>query len=140
MMREPRLLVVGGASRDVLHFSGQTASSAGGAGLYTALAAARAGARVTMYAPRPDPMPEELAPALAVLEWVGPTVPPEALDVSPSKIGLNFDLTQLGFGIFGFLLVIMMILRPQGLIPEKRRQAELTEGIGGDEALVEVHH
>jgi hypothetical protein len=26
--------------------------------------------------------------------------------------------------------VIMMVLRPQGLIPEKRHQAELTEGIG----------
>jgi sugar/nucleoside kinase (ribokinase family) len=78
-MRAPRLLVVGGASLDVLHFSGQTARSAGGAGLYTALAAARAGARVTMYAPRPDPMPEELRPALDRLDWVGPTVPPDAL-------------------------------------------------------------
>jgi branched-chain amino acid transport system permease protein len=30
------------------------------------------------------------------------------------------------FGIFGFLLVIMMVLRPQGLIPERRRRLELT--------------
>jgi branched-chain amino acid transport system permease protein len=64
---------------------------------------------------------------------------PDVLNDVPSKIGLDFDLSQLGFGIFGFLLVIMMVLRPQGLIPEKRRQAELTEGIGGDERLVEVH-
>ena len=52
---------------------------------------------------------------------------------------LGFDLTILSFGIFGFLLVIMMVLRPQGLLPERRREIELTEGIGGDESLVEVH-
>ena len=46
----------------------------GGAGLYTALAAARAGADVTMLAPLPDPMPPELAPALDRIRWVGPTV------------------------------------------------------------------
>jgi sugar/nucleoside kinase (ribokinase family) len=71
--------VVGGASLDVLHFSGRTARSAGGAGLYTALAAARAGAEVTMYAPRPEPMPDELRPVLDRLRWVGPVVPPERL-------------------------------------------------------------
>ncbi len=48
----------------------------------------------------------------------------------PSKVGLHFDLTELSFGIFGFLLVIMMVLRPQGLIPERRRKLELTEGVG----------
>ena len=51
----------------------------------------------------------------------------------PGKIGLDFDLTELGFGIFGFLLVIMMVLRPQGLIPEKRRQAEFAEVLDGGE-------
>jgi len=56
----------------------------------------------------------------------------------PSKIGLDFDLTELGFGIFGFLLVIMMVLRPQGLIPEGRHKAEFEEGIGGDADVVEV--
>lgn len=73
------LLVIGGASLDVLHFSGQTVRSAGGAGLYTALAAHRAGAHVTMYGPRPAPMPEELAPAAERLDWIGPEVAPEEL-------------------------------------------------------------
>jgi branched-chain amino acid transport system permease protein len=51
----------------------------------------------------------------------------------------NFDLTELSFSIFGFLLVIMMIIRPEGLIPERRRKLELKEGIGaGDERIVEV--
>ena len=31
----------------------------------------------------------------------------------PADFGLDFDLTELTFGIFGFLLVLMMILRPR---------------------------
>ena len=54
---------------------------------------------------------------------------PDVLNGVPAKIGLDFDLTELSFGIFGFLLVIMMVLRPEGLIPERRRQIELQEGI-----------
>jgi branched-chain amino acid transport system permease protein len=54
------------------------------------------------------------------------------------KVGLDFSFTDLSFGIFGFLLVFMMILRPQGLFPERRRKLELTEGLGTDEALYEV--
>ncbi len=51
---------------------------------------------------------------------------PDVLNTLPSKIGLNFQLTDIEFGIYGFLLVIMMILRPQGIIPERRRRLELT--------------
>lgn len=61
---------------------------------------------------------------------------PDVLNEVPSKVGLDFDLSELSFGIFGFLLVIMMVLRPEGLIPERRRQMELEEGIGvGDTEL-----
>jgi branched-chain amino acid transport system permease protein len=57
----------------------------------------------------------------------------------PEAFGLDFDVTQLSFGIFGFLIVMMMVLRPQGLLPERRRKLELVEGIGvGDEQLMEV--
>ena len=70
----PRLLVVGGASLDLIHVRGVPTPTPGGAGLYTALAAARAGADVTMLAPLPDPMPPELAPALDRIRWVGPSV------------------------------------------------------------------
>jgi branched-chain amino acid transport system permease protein len=45
----------------------------------------------------------------------------------PSKVGLNFDVSEINFAIYGFLLVIMMIMRPQGLLPERRRKMELTE-------------
>ncbi len=79
MSTRPRLLVVGSPSLDLLHFGGRSARSAGGAGLYTALAAQRVGARVTVVAPRPDPMPPELEPADRLLDWRGPPVPPSAL-------------------------------------------------------------
>jgi branched-chain amino acid transport system permease protein len=60
-------------------------------------------------------------------------------DGIPRKLGLNFDFTELSFGIFGFLLVIMMILRPAGLIPERRRQLELSGEAGeGDTELMSV--
>ena len=79
MSTRPRLLVVGSPSLDLLHFGGRSVRSAGGAGLYTALAAQRVGARVTVVAPRPDPMPPELEPADRLLDWRGPPVPPSAL-------------------------------------------------------------
>ena len=64
---------------------------------------------------------------------------PDVLNNLPSHFGLNFQLTQVEFGIFGFLLVIMMLLRPQGLIPERRRKLELTAEIVAEDAqLAEV--
>jgi branched-chain amino acid transport system permease protein len=61
-----------------------------------------------------------------VLSYVNYWLIPDVLNDVPSKLNLDFDMTQITFGIYGFLLVIMMILRPQGLLPERRREAELT--------------
>jgi branched-chain amino acid transport system permease protein len=58
---------------------------------------------------------------------------PDVLNKLPGDLGLNFSLTDLQVSIFGFLLVLVMVLRPQGLLPERRRQLELTEGIGETE-------
>jgi branched-chain amino acid transport system permease protein len=58
---------------------------------------------------------------------------PDVLNGLPGKLGLNFNLTDLQVSIFGFLLVLVMVLRPQGLIPERRRKLELTRGIGETE-------
>jgi branched-chain amino acid transport system permease protein len=63
------------------------------------------------------------------LSFINNRLIPDVLNNVPGQIGLNFDLTELSFGIFGFLLVIMMVLRPEGLIPERRRQIELSSGI-----------
>jgi len=79
MSEGPRLLVVGGASLDRLHFAGRSESSPGGAGLYTALAARRAGVRVTMLGPRPVPMPDALVPAAERIEWIGMSVSADEL-------------------------------------------------------------
>ena len=45
------LLVIGGASLDVLHNGAEVSRAPGGAGMYTASAAWRAGAAVVMLAP-----------------------------------------------------------------------------------------
>jgi branched-chain amino acid transport system permease protein len=73
-----------------------------------------------------------------VLSVINNYLIPDVFRDAPSAIGLEFQLTELSFGIFGFLLVIMMILRPEGLLPERRRQLELEEGIGTDEAVYEA--
>ena len=73
-----------------------------------------------------------------VLAYINFSLIPDVLNTVPGKVGLDFDLTEVNFMIFGFLLVIMMVLRPQGLIPERRRQAELTGDESGGETLYEV--
>ena len=63
----------------------------------------------------------------------------------PDSIGLNFDVTSINFGIFGFLLLVMMVLRPEGLIPSRRRRLELhaddgTAMLVDEPQLYEVRH
>jgi branched-chain amino acid transport system permease protein len=73
------------------------------------------------------------------LSFINNRLIPDVFNTWPGKVGLDFDLTELSFGIFGFLLVIMMVLRPEGLMPERRRQLELAEGVGaGEEDLYEA--
>jgi len=73
-----------------------------------------------------------------LLSYINTYFIPDVFNTLPSKLGLDFDLTALNFGIFGFLIVLIMVLRPEGLLPERRRRLELKEGVGADEALVEV--
>ncbi|MBN2471916.1 MAG: hypothetical protein JXN59_14430 [Anaerolineae bacterium] len=73
----PEILVIGSPSLDQLHIHGRPVPSAGGAGMYTALAAARSGAAVTLYGLKPDPVPDLLRPVAERLKvWVGPVVAP----------------------------------------------------------------
>jgi branched-chain amino acid transport system permease protein len=55
-----------------------------------------------------------------------------------TDLGLDFKFTEISFGVFGFVLVIMMVLRPEGILPERRRQMELKEGIGETESVFEA--
>ena len=49
----------------------------------------------------------------------------QQLNGVPDKVGLNFDVTSINFGIFGFFLLVMMVLRPEGFLPSSRRKIEL---------------
>ncbi len=73
-----------------------------------------------------------------LLSYINYYLIPDVLNSLPHTFGLNFSLTQLSFGIFGFLLVLVMVLRPQGLFPERRRRLELTGEIAAEDSqLVE---
>jgi branched-chain amino acid transport system permease protein len=72
-----------------------------------------------------------------LLSYINYYLIPDVFNSLPSTFGLSFDLTDLSFGIFGFLLVLVMVLRPQGLFPERRRRLELTGAVGGGETMLE---
>jgi len=73
-----------------------------------------------------------------LLGYINNYLIPDVLNSLPSKFGLNFQLTEVEYGIFGFLLVLVMVLRPQGLLPERRRRMELTAEIAAEDSqLVE---
>lgn len=79
------LLVIGGPSLDLLHLANGSFETAGGAGLYTALAAHRCGASVTLLAPRPEPCPPPLKPlADRLTAWHGPLLLPPIYPTSKS--------------------------------------------------------
>ena len=51
--------------------------------------------------------------------------------------GTKFEVPKYTFMIFGIILLIVMLFRPEGLFPEARRKAELQEAIE-DDPLIEV--
>jgi branched-chain amino acid transport system permease protein len=64
----------------------------------------------------------------------------EGLAVIGTKIndvsGLNIEVPKYQFGIYGVIIVLMMLFRPTGLIPERRRRREFREA-AQDEPLYE---
>jgi len=44
-------------------------------------------------------------------------------------LGTSIDVPKYQFGIYGVILVTMMLFRPTGLIPERRRKLEMEEGV-----------
>ncbi len=54
-----------------------------------------------------------------------------------NTFGTNLDVPKYQFGIYGIIIVSTMLLRPEGLIPSKRRQAEFHEGVA-DTPLYDV--
>jgi len=70
-----------------------------------------------------------------VLSFINSWFIPDVLSTIPGKLGSTFDVTQITFGIYGFLLVVIMILRPQGLLPERRHKLELAEHDENDDSV-----
>ena len=56
-----------------------------------------------------------------VLSVVNNYLLPDVLFDLPSKVGLAFDLSEISSGIYGAILVVVMLLRPQGLVPASPR-------------------
>jgi branched-chain amino acid transport system permease protein len=56
------------------------------------------------------------------LSVINSYVLPSVLYDVPRKVGLDFDLSSIASGIYGFLLLTVVLLRPQGLLPERRRR------------------
>jgi len=56
-----------------------------------------------------------------------------------TNLGLNIEVPKYEFGIFGVILLVVMLVRPQGLIPSARRKAEFEEGVS-DQPLYDVAH
>ncbi len=96
-MAEVRILIIGGASLDTL--DGADDPVAGGAGMYTAMASRRSGASVTLFAPRPDPMPDALRHVASNLEWLGPSV--EETDLPHFEISYNSGKATYIKSLFG---------------------------------------
>jgi branched-chain amino acid transport system permease protein len=51
-------------------------------------------------------------------------------------LGINIEVPKYEFGIYGVILLIVMLFRPNGLIPEARRKLEFEHGVA-DEPLVD---
>jgi branched-chain amino acid transport system permease protein len=64
----------------------------------------------------------------------------EGLATIGSKVrdaGVDFEPSKYQFGIYGLIIVVMMLFRPTGLIAERRHKRELEEGVH-DEPFFDV--
>ncbi len=62
----------------------------------------------------------------------------EGLAKIGTEVGIQ-DVPKYNFGIYGLIIVIVMLFRPTGLIPERRHKRELEEGVR-DTPFYDVQH
>jgi branched-chain amino acid transport system permease protein len=74
-----------------------------------------------------------------VLTWLNQEGLANIGDWFSSTSGLNVDVPKYQFGIYGVIIVVVMLFRPTGLIAEQRHKRELEEGVH-DEPLYEATH
>jgi len=82
---------------------------------------------IFLFLPALPPLAESWATSLGF----GSLVPPDG-----DWPGIGQEVQRLKFLIFGLILVLTMLLRPQGLIPSRARQQELVAGVH-DEPVIE---
>ncbi len=76
------------------------------------------------------PLAEEWATSLGFSSLVAP---------NGEWPGIAQEVQRLRFLIFGLILVMTMLLRPQGLIPSRVRQQELQKGVHEDQTIEDVN-
>ncbi|MCP2328051.1 branched-chain amino acid transport system permease protein [Hamadaea flava] len=67
-----------------------------------------------------------------VISWFNSTGLPQIGDSFNSTFGTNVDFPSFNFLIFGGVLVLMMLFRREGFLPESRTRLVLHEGEAGD--------
>ena len=85
---------------------------------------------IFLFLPALPPLAEEWATNLGL----GSLVPP-----SGEWPGIGQEIQNLKFLFFGLILVLTMLLRPQGLIPSRVRKQELTQGVHEDQTIEDVN-
>jgi len=83
-----------------------------------------------IFLPALPPLTEEWATNIGL----GGLVPPNG-----DWPGIGQEMQRLKFLIFGVILVLTMLLRPQGLIPSRVRQQELRKGVQEDMTIEDVN-
>ena len=58
--------------------------------------------------------------------------------IGTNWIGLHDEVQRLNYLVFGLILVLFMLLRPQGLLPSRARAQELATGEVSEESVFEV--
>ena len=56
-----------------------------------------------------------------VLSAVNSYLLPDVLTSLPRKIGLDFDFSAIASGVYGAIILVVMLLRPTGLMPARSR-------------------
>jgi len=51
---------------------------------------------------------------------------PDVLYSLPRRIGLEFDFSAIASGVYGAIIVVVMLLRPNGLFPARGRSSSYT--------------
>ncbi|HEX6582902.1 MAG TPA: branched-chain amino acid ABC transporter permease [Thermoleophilaceae bacterium] len=60
-----------------------------------------------------------------ILSVVNNYLLPDVLFDLPRKVGLAFDLSAISSGIYGAILLVVMLLRPQGLVPARHHDSRI---------------